>query len=215
MLRYGVKVGLEVTYEDMVKRLDAGPANMNTLLLRDGGEIVWDGTRIVAVGDRGLPERVVYRHSGDGKQSGLEIEITVRKGVPVTTRVTFFDPTEGTTGVRGAKLGDREVDQLVGLLLPEVTYQPDPDDDGWMKRILVDATERRAAARTIERARRQTRRRMSDEDLHRVAETYQAADPPKHMAIAKAFFVTPRTAQRYIEKAREADFLPPSERTRK
>src|SRR5277367_3836752 len=184
-----------------VKRLDIGPVNMNTLLLRDGGELVWDGTRITAVGDRGLPETVLYRHSGDKKQPGLQIRIEVRKGIPVIAEITFTAPPDSTTGVRGVKLGARNIDQSVGYWLTEVTYQRS-DEEGidWEKHLRVDATERRAVARAVERATRQTRRRMSDEDLRRVAETYQAADPPKHMAIAKAFTVTERTAQRYIEK---------------
>ena len=198
-----------------MKRLDVGPVNMNTLLLRDGGELVWDGTRIVPVGDRGIPEVVIYRHSGDEKQPALQIEIEVRNGVPVIAKVTFTASPEGTTGVRGVKLGSRDVDQSVGYWLTEVTYEPDPDSAGdWVKRFPVSAAERRSAARAVERATRQTRRRMSDEQLRRVAEIYQAADPPKHEAVARAFTVEPRTAQRYIEKAREAGFLPPSQRVK-
>ena len=76
----------------------------------------------------------------------------------------------------------------------------------------MPAAERRHAMRTVERARRQTRRRLTVGQLHKVAETYRAATPPKHEAIALAFDVSPRTAQRYIEKAREAGLLPPATR---
>jgi hypothetical protein len=193
---------------------------MMTLVLADGGELTWnpDPARIMPVGDRGLPKTVIYRHSGDKKQPALEIEIEVRKGIPVIAKVTFTAPPEGTTGVRGVKLGTRDIDRSVSYWLAEVAYQPNKGGrpgHSWVKDYPVSAAERRAAARAVERATRQTRRRMSDEELRRVAEMYQGADPPKHMAIAKAFIVTPRTAQRYIEKAREAGFLPPSERARK
>lgn len=61
--------------------------------------------------------------------------------------------------------------------------------------------------RTIERARRQLRRRMTDELLMRVAEIHGAATPPKHEAIALAFDTSPRSAQRWIAEAKRRGLI--------
>jgi DNA-binding transcriptional regulator LsrR (DeoR family) len=48
---------------------------------------------------------------------------------------------------------------------------------------------------------------MTPELLAQVAETYRVATPPRHKAIALAFDVSDRTAQRYIAHAREGGLI--------
>ena len=55
---------------------------------------------------------------------------------------------------------------------------------------------------------------MTDDFLQIVVDTYYAASSARTEAVARAFGVSPRTAQRYIEKARETGLLPKSAETR-
>lgn len=189
-----------------------------TMVLPDGSELVYDGQDIVPVGDRGLPRTVLHRRRADSRGPAHEITIEVCDGIPTIAAVKLT--AENGAHIRGKdiKLSGAGLDRLVTDWLAKVTYQPGdtaghPDYD-WVQRYPVKVAERAAATRAA--ARRPTRRRrVTAELLRKVAETYKNADPPKHEAIAIAFEVEPRTAQRYIEKAREARLLPPSDRTRK
>lgn len=190
---------------------------MTTLVLPDGGELTWDGTRIVPVGDRGLPETVMYRHSGDAKRPGLTLRIDVIDGVPRITETTFTaSAAGGQIRAKELKWGAVNLDRSVSYWLTELAYQPGDDEHDWVKRYPVSAAERRAAAQEVERGRRPTRQRKATPQLLRqIAAAYKAAPTPKHEHVAKTFGMSPRNAQRYIDKAREAKLLPPSERVRK
>jgi hypothetical protein len=48
-----------------------------TRVLPDGGELVYDWARVVPVGDRGIPETVLYRHFGESNQPAYEIRLEV------------------------------------------------------------------------------------------------------------------------------------------
>ena len=188
-----------------------------THVLPDGGELVYDGReRIVEVGDRGIPEAVTYRHSGNTTRPACEVRIEVWDGVPVVAEVNLAARREEGAFIRAKdiKLGPAiNLDGLIAGWLAEVAYRPAPARPGrrgWERGWPGSATDRQATMRTIERARRQTRRRLTKGQLRTVAETYKAANPPKHEAVALAFDVSDRTAQRYIEKAREAGLLPPT-----
>jgi hypothetical protein len=186
-----------------------------TRVLPDGGELVYDWARVVPVGDRGIPETVLYRHSGNSNQPAYEIRLEVWDGVPVIAEVKVTAKREQGVHIRAKdiKLAAVDLDSSIAYWLSEVAYQPEPTRPGrrrWKKGYPVSAAERRDATRAVERARRETRRKMTNEHLRRVAETYKAASPAKHEAVARAFDVSPRTAQRYIEKARDAGLLPKS-----
>jgi hypothetical protein len=185
-----------------------------TRILLDGGELIYDGMSVVPVGDRGIPKVVTYRHPGDTTRPACEVRIEVWDGVPAVAKVTQEARREDgvQVRVRDIKLGPGlNLEDLIGDWLAEVAYRPvehpRPGRRGWQRGYPVPDTERRHTKRTVERARR---RRLNAGQLRTVAEMYAAANPPKHEAIALAFDVSPRTAQRYIEKAREAELLPPT-----
>jgi hypothetical protein len=191
---------------------------MMTVVLPDGSELVYDALDIVPVGDRGIPRTVVHRRPAGGNQPAHEITITVKNGVPGVAEFRLIDEAH----IRGVeiKLGSVGLDRLVTDWLTKVTYQRGetaghPDAD-WVKIYPDTETRRLASVRAIKQARRGTRRRRTThEHLRKVAETYKAAPLPKHKKVALAFGVDPRTAQRYIEKARAAGLLPPSGKQRK
>jgi hypothetical protein len=182
-------------------------------ILPDGGELVY-GDTIAEVGDRGIPEHVLYRHSGDAHRPALEVAIDVVDGIPAITRVTVYaDPEHGVhIKAKDIKVGTVDLDGQLSYWLTEVTYRravaPFPDGrQPWYRYSQVPADERRAAMRTIAAARQPLRRRMTDELLAQVAEMYLAAPPPKHEAIARAFPTSPRSAQRWIAEAKRRGLI--------
>jgi hypothetical protein len=184
-----------------------------TLLLPDGGELTWDGQWIVPVGDRGLPASVIYHHSGDEKRAGLTLRIEVVDGIPEVTEMTFTKSADGgQIRPKEVKWGAVTLDRPVTYWLSELTYQRgDEEGHDWVKRYPVSPAERRAAVAEVKRGRRPTRqRKMTPKLLREIAAAYKAASTPKHEKVAEVFGVTPRTGQRYIEKAREAGLLPPA-----
>jgi hypothetical protein len=69
-----------------------------------------------------------------------------------------------------------------------------------------DEAGNRAARRSLDRA----RRRLTDDDLRRVAEIYQQdTKGAPTRAVAEAFGVAHRTATLYVQRARRAGLLPP------
>jgi hypothetical protein len=161
---------------------------------------------------------VIYRHSGDEKRPGLTLRIDVADGVPWVTEVAFTT-TPGAAQIRPKEIkwGVVDLDRSIGYWLTELAYQRS-DEEGvdWEKRLRPSAAERQAAAREVERGRRPTRlRKETPEFLREIAAAYKAAATPKHEHVGLALGMHPRNAQRWIEKARAAGLLPPSERARK
>jgi hypothetical protein len=185
-------------------------------VLPDGGELETKGD-LVDVGDRRIPETVIYRHSGNAKRPGIEVTIEMWDGVPSVAKVVHTARRHDGVRIRTKDINlgpGLSLDRLIAGWLAEVAYRPEPappgrrrSSKGWP----VSADERRHVMREVEQA--QIRRRLTIGQLRQVAKTYNAAEPPKHEDVAKAFGVSDRTAQRYIEKARAAGLLPPSERS--
>jgi hypothetical protein len=197
--------------EQAAKALKHGGINYTKTwykILPDGGELVF-GEELAEVGDRAIPTQVRYRHSGDKDRPALEVAIEVRDGIPVITEVQ----------VRGAHIRAKDIriagvdlDGALAYWLSEVTFRRSPEvgPDGqrpWFRLSPVPADERKAAMYAIEHARRGLRRRMTDELLQQVAETYQAARPPKWAAIKLAFGTSERSAKRWIAEAKRRGFI--------
>ncbi len=180
--------------------------------LPDGGVLIY-GEEMAEVGDRGIPRHVLYRHPGDKRRPALEVAIEVRDGIPVITEVRVRADIDNGVQIRAKdiKIGVVALDNSLTQWLSELTYRRGAErPDGsrpWWRYDQVPPDERKAAIRTIGRARGQLRRRMTDEMLTRIAETYRTAAPPRHEAIAVAFDVSDRTAQRYIAHARQAGLI--------
>jgi hypothetical protein len=180
--------------------------------LPDGGVLIY-GPEMAEVGDRGIPTHVLYRHPGDKRRPALEVAIEVRDGIPIITAVRVdAEPDRGVhIRAKDIRIGMVALDSSLTYWLSELTYRRGAErPDGrrpWWRYDQVPPDERKAAIRTIRRARGQLRRRMTDEMLARIAETYATATPPRHEAIAVVFDVSPRTAQRYIAHARQAGLI--------
>jgi hypothetical protein len=190
--------------------MDASVTRFKTL--PDGGRLVYS-PNVVEVGDRGLPEYVAYQHPGSRTKPAMEVAIAVRDGIPAVTEVhVLADPDEGVhirpTDIR---VGAVELGSVLDSWLAELTYRRGPTGR-WYRYDRLSPDERKSAQHTIRQARGKLRRRMTPDLLKQVAELYETAPPPKHEAIRLAFGVNPRTAQKYIERARAAGLLAPSTR---
>lgn len=62
-------------------------------------------------------------------------------------------------------------------------------------------------ARSVSRARRNTRRQIPDDKLHLVAEVYRASPARPTAAVAEHFGIALRTASLYVRRARDAGLL--------
>ena len=172
------------------------------------------GHTIELVGDVGVPSPVICRHLGDDGQPDVELTFEVWKGVPVCTEVRLTAKKEAGTHVRAKNLKavaaqlEDDIEEWISYL----AHEPQPAPPGrrrWVRRSGPPGTspEQRAAMRAVRTARKEVRRKMTDEHHQRVAEVYQAATTARTEAVARAFAVSYRTAQRYIEKARNEGVL--------
>jgi hypothetical protein len=186
---------------------------MDTRGLPDGGELEYPRHGIVQVGDRGLPRFAVYRHPGGDGEPAFEVRIEVWDGVPVCTEVKVSAKPGDRTHVRAKdlKLVAFELENSIEYWLSELAFTRH-GKTGWKRGFPKEAAERQAARTSIRKARQQVRRKMTDGHLQKVAETYRAGGPNKTEAVAVAFGVSPRTASRYVQRARDARLLPPATR---
>jgi hypothetical protein len=185
-----------------------------SVVLPDGGVLdELPETRRHPVGDVGLPSPVVYRHSGGEGQPGLEVTLEVWKGVPVCTEVKLSAKADEKVHVRAKdiKLVAAQLENLIEDWMSFAAYEPGgsaaPGRAQWKRAWPPKEVERRAARQVVRSARKEVRRKMTDDHLQTVADTYQAAGSARTEAVARAFAVSYRTAQRYIEKAREAGLI--------
>jgi hypothetical protein len=171
--------------------------------LPDGGRLVYS-REIEEVGDRGLPKYVRYEHPGDHRRPAMFVDIAMIDGVPMVTEVRVLADIEAGRPIRAKdiRVGAVELGDVLNRWLSELAYRRSPT--GWWRYDRIPPDERRSAMTTIGSARR---RKMTPDVLKEVAELYRTAPMPRHEAIAAAFDVDPRTAQRYIQKARQAGLI--------
>jgi hypothetical protein len=169
-------------------------------VLPDGGQLIYSPT-YAEVGDRGVPEQVIYRRQADKHLPALMVVMEIWDGVPevVDVRISADRDRRIPLRAKDIRIGTLDLATAVNYWLAEVAVRRDPDRGVWVHPVEVPAAQRRAAAADIGRVRR---RRLTDDLLTKVAVTYRAAGVPKHEAIARAFDVSGRTAQRWIAEAK-------------
>jgi hypothetical protein len=182
------------------------------VVLPDGGELE-ESMRadIEPVGDHGLPSPVVYRHPGGKGQPGLELTLEVWNGVPICAGVRITAKPDDKVHIRAKdiKLVATQLENSIEYWMSYLAYEPDdhakPGRRAWKRTHSLSA--RRAAVKTVRSARKEVRRKMTDDLLQKVADTHNKVPTARIEAVARAFGVSHRTAQRYIENARKAGLL--------
>ncbi|MBV5244192.1 hypothetical protein KUF57_11660 [Mycolicibacterium sp. PAM1] len=169
---------------------------------------------IELIGDVGVPSPVICRHLNDDGQPNAELTFEVWRGIPVCTGITLSAKREAGTHVRAKDLKSvaAQLEDDIEEWISYLAHEPQPAPPGrrrWVRRTGPGGASHRqtVAKRALRTARKEVRRTMTPEHHQRVADIYNAATSARTEAVARAFTVSYRTAQRYIEKAREADLL--------
>lgn len=159
------------------------------------------------VGDVYVPVRIHVHLYGSDKapaQPGLEMEIEVREGVPVCTRIEVRAKDDGR------EVTPKDLLIVKGQMLywleeiPTFCAQATEEQDitrvpGW--------ADQKAAKKSIGQARKGARRKITPELLAEVAKLYRAhVDGQPIEAIRLSYRVSPRTAARYVEMCRSDEY---------
>lgn len=168
-----------------------------------GRGVAWSDDKkfkLVPVGDRLVPEAIFIKVDSDNANPELKMKIEVRQGIPIFTEVTLKS-NPGGPDIRDRDLKNIYLDNWLREIVAEFSESPDGEGDG----------DRRHAIKNVEQVRK-GRSRMSPEYLERVAKVYRDNVTGKPTdAVRRAFGLTPRTAARYVSRAREAGLLPPTD----
>jgi hypothetical protein len=189
-----------------------------TRVLPDGGELTYNPFDIVEVGDgdRGIPRVVLYRHAGGERQPGFEVKLEVWDGVPTCTEVKVVAKHDDWVSVRPKDISlvadvlEKSIRHWLSELSYTPTYGADGGRNGWA-RGWGNPARRKEAMATIEKARKQVRRKPTRSHVEQVAKIYNTGSgltkTERTNAVAAAFFFDPRTAQRKVKLARDAGLI--------
>jgi len=177
----------------------------------DGMSIEHDGAcRTVDVGGGVyLPERFEMSWPSVDGHPGLHMSFAVSDGVPQCREVRITSSEDGR-GVRTSDLRALRVDDWIETVCALIgEHEIERTADGIVTTVSTNrAADRLAALRSVQRARRGTRRALTDDVLRRVAEVYrEAGDGRPTQAVADHFGVKHRTAGDYVRAARDKGFL--------
>ncbi|NVI88230.1 hypothetical protein [Actinomadura sp. BRA 177] len=139
----------------------------------------------------------------------VEIHFAVIDGVP-QCRGVITSAIKGRREVRATDLRSIAVEDVLESVLAQVAVRIQTDDHGGevlVSRPFVEES-RRDAVSAVRGARRQGKRKVTDDVLRRVAEIYrQSIDDSPTEAVRAEFGVAERTARLYVRRARDAGFL--------
>lgn len=174
----------------------------------DGASLQMRG-KMVPLGDRAMSRELTYIHPGGrGGEPGLEIRIEVLGRAPVVTSV-LLTAVPGGNGVRVTDLKSiaARLEELAEWMCATAAWVQNSRSSAF-KDWPISADSRQAAMPSIRRARKQSRRKITDDLLRQVAEVYRNAGSAPTNAVKRAFGCSDRTAGRYVTLAREAGLLP-------
>ncbi len=174
----------------------------------DAGWIEFDTSEVVRVGDHHAPARLNVHLEGGLDEPAVDLVIETTGGVPQCVDVQFHAKPD--RGVRGEDLRALAVDRWLRAVVPFVAERVTVTEGG---RVVVsmgpgDPLAFDEAVQALRAARKGKRRRLTPEDLDRVAQTHQSAPSgDRTRTVATTFYVSTRTAERYVQQAREAGLL--------
>lgn len=168
------------------------------------GEAVGSGPPVV-VGDRAILNSVIEAAlPGADGQPRLEVRVDCSDGVPRVTRLELA-AVDGGREIRATDLRAIKVEDLVEAIVSACMLPAERTDDGMV--ILDRDVEPRSNVARLRVARRNERRKVTDELLQRVAAVYQAEPDRPVLEIQRVLGVSRSTAFRYVQVARERGFL--------
>lgn len=185
---------------------------MNRRVRLTTGWADYDMGQLVRIGRRAIPKRVevTFPSTADNWPSAHFV-IEVRSGVPVCTEFTIRAHPEGRE-VRTQDFRAVQIEEWVENILADTAVEV-ADDGSWTfdSTRTPEESDFREARDEVRFARRNVKRKVTPELLGEVARIYTdhvTGNPTE--AVRNAFGTSPRTAARYVERAREAGLLPPT-----
>lgn len=182
--------------------------------LGDFGHAKYDGAAMVQLGDRLVPRSIAVHFPSAPDLPALDMTIEVRNDIPVCTQITVHAKDDGRE-VRDVDLRAIRIDDWIEDIVAVASSKIVSEDGAAVIEAVVygderDNRERSAARAMVRAARKDGRRRVTDDLLRDVAETYRANIPNGRplQAVQRKFQVSYRTAARYVERARASKFLP-------
>lgn len=162
----------------------------------------------VKVGDRLLPPRyrLVSRPGEGDPQPAWTISFELREGVPVCTEVVV-SANPGGREVRSTDLRSIRLEDYLEGTFVNVAMRRWVDEEG-VTHLQRDFGSWRDTVRQVRGARRDARRKVTDELLEEVAKVYRDnIDSSPTQAVSDRLGVAERTARLYVRRARDAGFL--------
>jgi hypothetical protein len=170
-------------------RTDDGAA-----VIRDTGTLLPRSFEACFPDDRGGPE--------------LHLRIEMRGGIPQIRQLLLLCPPDGREIRQSdARSVDLDLCLEIACQLAALHVTDELDTGGIMAAHSGAPADLATVARSVSRARRNTRRQIPDDKLHLVAEVYQANPGRPTAAVAERFGLALRTASLYVKRAREAGLL--------
>jgi hypothetical protein len=159
-----------------------------------------DGTLLPRSFEAGFPD--------DAGAPMLVLRIEMRAGIPQCRQLLLASPPD-TREVRQSDLRSVDVEHFLREACHLAAVHVTGEHDAGVLEVSDDAADADHAqvARSLTRARRNTRRRIADDQLPHVADVYRANPGRPTAAVADHFGLPLRTASLYVKRAREAGQL--------
>ena len=167
----------------------------------DGFEVLSDGASL-------LPRSFEACFPDDDGAPELHLRIEIRGGVPQCRQLLLLSP-PGDREIRQGDLRSADVEYFLGVAcqMAAVHVTEELEAGGIVVTHEGTTADLAAVAKSVSRARRNTRSRISGDKLREVAEVYRANPGRPSAAVAEHFHIDRRTARLYARRARDAGLL--------
>jgi hypothetical protein len=185
----------------MGERLKLAPeGNWIRYRTEDGFEVLGDGSL--------LPRSFEACFPDDSGAPELHLRIEMRGGIPQCRGLLLSSPPDDRE-LRQSDLRSIDIEEFLSVACQLVSLQVTEELEGGGIVVAEYGTDADLArvAKSVSRARRNTRRKIPDDKLHLVAEVYMANPGRPTAAVAEHFHLPLRTASLYVRRARDARLL--------
>jgi hypothetical protein len=167
-----------------------------------------DGTEFLRGTETLLPRQFVACFPDDRRGPELHLRFEMCAGVPYCREVALRS-VPGGREIRQADVRAAEIEQYLEIACQMVALPVTEklDSGGVIATQVTSPAGLAAVARSVSRARRNTRRQIADDKLPEVAEVYRANPDRPTAAVAERFGIALRTASLYVRRARNAGLL--------
>ena len=181
--------------------LKADEGNFVRYLTDDGAEVL-HGTETL------LPRRFVACFPDNRGGPELHLRFEMSAGVPYCREVALRS-VPGGREVRQVDIRSADLEQYLEIAcqMAALPVTQKLEGGGIMASQVTSPAGLAAVARSVSRARRNTRRQIPDSRLPEVAEVYEANPGRPTAAVAERFGIALRTASLYVKRARDAGLL--------